>query len=316
MKYVFVINGRRDKEHIVTSIEQQIRWHKHRSPQVVADFVVHVTKDADDARRFVRSMGCEHPDEELCFVSCGGDGTISQVVSGVMDAGLTSAVHHVAVMGFGSGNDFIRYYSARAWRNVMAVFEGAPQPIDVIRITCDEYPGQAFYCANVAHVGFDAEVAHIGNSLTVEGTKHPYVKAIWRALIKEGLRSKARVTVDGTVVNPSQRLTLCSFANNGYVGGGFYCAPRAKNNDGFIDVCLVRPVSLFTFLTLVGLYRDGKHLDSPRCQPLITYTRAHHIEVDAPRPKRLCLDGEVLTGTHFEIDILPGALSLWLQPEM
>ena len=101
---------------------------------------------------------------------------------------------------------------------------------------------------------------------------------------------------------------LCTIANGGYVGGAYRCAPRARNDDGKLEVCVVKPLSLFTFIRLIGAYREGKHLDDPRFAKYITYRRASRVEVRADAPFPVELDGEIIRPSHFVCEVVPGAL--------
>lgn len=71
---------------------------------------------------------------------------------------------------------------------------------------------------------------------------------------------------------------------------------------------MVRPLSLFTFVRLIGLYKEGKHLDDPRFAKYIRYCRAKKVEVKSDAPFAVCLDGEIVETTHFTAEVMPSAL--------
>ena len=107
-------------------------------------------------------------------------------------------------------------------------------------------------------------------------------------------------------------MLLCTLANNHYVGGEFFCAPKALNDDGLIDVCLIRTMPLLSFLKILPVYTAGQHLDNPKFASKIVYRRARKVVVTAPDTIALCLDGEMMPGVRFDIEILPGAVTLMI----
>ena len=92
------------------------------------------------------------------------------------------------------------------------------------------------------------------------------------------------------------------------MGGSFFCAPRADNHDGLIEVTAFRPLSRITFVRLLGAYTNGTHLDDPRFQKYITYRRAKEVTVKAPEGFSMSVDGEIVDGTEFKIGIAPKAI--------
>ena len=121
---------------------------------------------------------------------------------------------------------------------------------------------------NVINFGFDTTVAITINKereKTVHGNKNAYTKGVILALIKS-MKSDCTVIADGETLNPDGQALLCTLANGQYVGGSFKCAPKAKTDDGLIEVCLVKPISRIRFFKLLGPYTKGEHLEKRRQQ--------------------------------------------------
>ena len=72
------------------------------------------------------------------------------------------------------------------------------------------------------------------------------------------VKNKCKVRADGEVINPDGKCLLCTLANGQYVGGSFKCAPRAKVDDGLIEVCMIKPISRLRFVKILGTYTEGK----------------------------------------------------------
>ncbi len=290
MKYCFVINGRKDKEFIHQELRRQI------DAVGRIDYFVFHTSYQKDATRFVKNYCQNHPEDEVCFVACGGDGTINEVANA-----LVGFEHkYLAVMAYGSGNDFIKYYPDRDFRSVKALLEGTVSRIDALKIG-DKYS------VNVCNFGFDSHVCSVANRLSAKGAWWPYRRGILWAVF-HGMRNPIRVTADGELLNKKKHILLCTLANCHYVGGEYFCAPRARNDDGLIDLCLVHPISIFRFLSVLPYYVKGTHLDEPKFRKFLEYRQVKHVEIDAPKGMEICLDGELYPGKHFEVDIIEKAI--------
>lgn len=295
MEYIFIVNGRKDKASIRTEVERQLNV-----VEVIPSYEIYVTKGPGDATQYVFGQCVDRPDDEICFVACGGDGTLNEVACGIMKAGHPSG-KKLAVFATGSANDFIKYYKGKDFHSVEALLKATEHKIDILKV------GDR-YSINVINFGFDSIVGRVGNKLSEKGWKNPYRYGIIAAIFT-GRFNRIDVVADGVKIG-GKRMLLCTLANNHYVGGDFFCAPRARNNDGLIDVCLMKITSLLSFLHALPVYVAGRHLDDPKHSKKFIYRQAKHVEVSARHNIDLCLDGEMVSGTHFEIDIIPGAISL------
>ena len=293
MKHVFVINPAAGKENAYDAIRVSLeRLHG-------VDYELYQTTGQGDATAFVRDY-CEKYREPIRFYACGGDGTLNEVVNGV-------ATYPHASLGCypsGSGNDFVKYYGGKeAFLDVEALINAPEELIDLIRV------GDR-YAINAAHFGFDSCVAKTMTAVRrkkIIGGKRAYTTGVIVGLIK-AMRNKCKVTADGELLNPKGTILLCTVVNGQYVGGSFRCAPRSLDNDGALEVCLVRPISHITFLKLMGAYEKGTHLDDKRFEKYIEYRRAKRVTVEAHDHFVYSMDGELYTHGHFDIEVCPQAL--------
>ena len=301
MKYLFIVNGRADKADMRADLEAQLS-----TLASAPEYEIYATRCSGDAASHVRECCKADPSAEICFVACGGDGTIGEVASGLAsareaDPGLSGK--SMAIFAMGSGNDFIKYYPDKDWRNVEALFAAKPQAIDIMKVN-DRYS------INVTNFGFDSVVGSTGSKLAAKGWKNPYRWGIVAAILK-GRFNRISVVADGEKLG-GKRMLLCTLANNHYVGGEFFCAPKARNDDGLIDVCLIRTMPLLSFLKILPVYTAGQHLDNPKFASKIEYRQARKVVVTAPKTIELCLDGEMMPGNRFDVSILPDAVTLMI----
>ena len=289
-KHIFVINpiagGGTDPGKIRRKVEE-----------LGVPFEMYVTQGPKDAHRFVRQRA--ETGENLRFYACGGDGTLKEVAEGA--AGLPNV--SIACYAVGSGNDFVRVWGGRdAFLDLAALAAAGDRVIDAISVN-DQI------CLNACHFGFDSMVADTMNAVRSKkliGGRNAYTTGVIKGLIS-GMRTRAVITADGEEICKDAFL-LCSVCNGGFVGGGYHCAPRSLQDDGLLELCLVRPVSRLKFLQLMDAYREGNHLEDPRFRDLILYRRCRTVEIRAGEGFAVSLDGEILKAPEIRISVLPGAI--------
>ncbi len=296
MKYVFIVNGMAGKESIRTRLAEQLKQN-----QTPFEYEIYATKAKRDATSYVAECCQKAPEEEICFVACGGDGTINEVVNGVMH----QPNKCFAVLAFGTGNDFVKYYPDRNFLSLEQLLKGKKQKIDAIRVNNS-------YAINVVNFGFESIVCSNANRLKEHGYsgKSAYVRSIPKALFS-GRRNAITIWADGEKIT-KDRMLLCTFANCKFVGGQYQCAPLADNSDGWMEVCLMHPMSLLRFLRMIGYYERGEHLKQKGLVNHCVYRRAKTAKITSQKVIEACLDGEMYAGTEFDLEILPRAVEIVL----
>ena len=296
MKHIFILNPAAGRINSFETIEAELK-------QVYAagglDYFIYETKAPGDATVYIRNY-CSENQGPVRFYACGGDGTLNEVVNGAVGFPQAS----VGCYPCGSGNDFVKYYGGKQhFLNLQAQIDATEQTIDLIRV------GNR-YAINAAHFGFDSYVAKTMMNIRRKkliGGKNAYTTSVIAALFK-GMKNKCRVTVDGKLLNPSDKILLCTVANGQYVGGSFRCAPRSVDSDGLLEVCLVRPVSYIKFMQLIKDYTNGTHLDNPKFDGILEYCRGKRIEVEAPDGFVYSFDGELVAQNKFTIEVAHRAI--------
>ena len=134
-----------------------------------------------------------------------------------------------------------------------------------------------------------------------------YSLGIIVALFK-AITNEITVEVDGEILNKSGKLLICTLANGAYVGGKYKCAPRYVIDNGLLEICLIKPTNVFNLISLIGVYKKGEHLENKRIKKLITYTRANKVKVYSNKKFDVCIDGEIIQGNEFNVEILHKAI--------
>ena len=274
------------------------------------DFEVYKTTGPKSVIPFLKEYLKKNKDLVRVY-ACGGDGTIHEVVNGVI--GFKNA--EVAFLATGTGNDFVKIYGGKEkFQDFKTLIDAKASPIDVSELVGDGVK-EPMYSVNVINFGFDAIVGAMGNyykehGLPEEAKKKglgPYDYALKHDAMKHGRFNDIEVFADGEKLNEKQML-LATLAHGQYVGGSFKCAPKSVNNDGLIDVCVLKTMTFLGLGMIIGTYTKGKHLDRKRRK--IVYRQAKEIKMVSPKDFDVCVDGEMIKGNNFTVKVVPGAVKL------
>ncbi len=263
-----------------------------------ADYEIHRSLSAADTTNWIkhRSQNGDH----VRFYAVGGDGTINDTISGLIDCPNTE----LAVIPCGSGNDFVRNwtksednYSIDALMNAKESF-----PVDVI-----SYNGE--YSINMVNIGADCDVVVQATALK---DKFPgsasYIAGALRVLPKSPKYHMTYSIDDGEEIE-SDFLLMC-IANGRYCGGGFMSCPKASLSDGKMDLCLVNPIGGLGLVPLMMVYRQGKHVDDPKYEKYVKYVQCEKFRLTARDAVNVSKDGEVSKFVSAEFKVLRGAINL------
>ena len=295
MKHIIVVNPAAGRKSAVPAVLAQAEKLKG-----AYDVTLYETQGIGDATRFVREQIAAAPGTPMRFYACGGDGTLKEVVSGAVGTADVS----VSAYPCGSGNDFVKYYGgADKFLSLEALFEGEEREIDLVTDGTD-------YSINAANFGFDYAVCKTMEKVRrfpLLSGKRAYYAGIAKSLLT-AMKNRVSVRADGELLGEGKFL-LCTLANGTHIGGSYMCAPRSDNEDGCLELCYVRAISVPRFLKLIGYYKRGEHLDAKVMAPYIVYRRVKKIEVTSPdRGFGYAMDGEMHPSQSFTLSIVPRAL--------
>lgn len=276
------------------------------------DYDIYETVDQRSATKFLREYFKKHTEETVRVYACGGDGTLHEVVNGLV--GVPNA--ELALYACGTGNDFSKVYGGKEkFNDFKKLSTWKTKPIDLTKL---ETPilKKPWYSINVINFGFDAIVGAKGNENKQKGIKDPYgfTHAIVPAIL-HGRFNKIVVNADGEDLN-KEKLLLSSVSQGQYVGGEYHASPKSDNTDGLMDVIVLKTMSLFRLLIqYFSKYHDGKHLDDPKLMKRIVYRKAKKVTIKAPQDIDLCVDGEMIRAKEFTCTVVPGAIKFVVPEE-
>ena len=235
-------------------------------------FIYRVTKYANHAielaRELVEEKGCTQ------ILVLGGDGTLSEVINGIMRADLTPeqrAQIQFGLMPRGTGNDFARHWGLNKdfKRSLDIFFQGHSKPIDVGCVT--------YWRNNIEHhryfinsLGFGIEPMVCRGAEQLKyyiGSHHiNYFFALIWSLTKYK-NPHLRLDVDGKTVVEG-KMFVTSIANGSYVGGGMKLNPNADPCDGVLHSMFLTPPSFKEIMQAVPRLFDGRFYELPFVHPV------------------------------------------------
>ena len=288
-KVQLILNGKgADHDTFRTAIAQQ-RALGHR-------IEVRVTRRKGDARRFVAEAG-----ETDLLIAAGGDGTLNEVVHGLMDLS-KGARPALGVVPLGTANDFAAGCGIpRDPEEALALcIEGEAAPIDIGK-------ANEHWFLNAASVGFGAEVTATTPPELKRLLGHAAYTVMGAILAMNVHHYHGRLNLPDREITGSGPVAIVG--NGRQTGGGVQVAPRARIDDGLLDVLVVRQIPAMALLTaareLQELSPDGEY---------ISYWQTPWAEVYPEEAIPVNLDGEPVQFSSVRYEAVPRAIRLIVPP--
>jgi YegS/Rv2252/BmrU family lipid kinase len=285
------------------------RWGKHelRLRDELGPLEVEHTRAPRDAERLAREAvraGVER------ILVAGGDGTLSEVATGLLAAELAGYAT-IGLLPLGTGGDFARSLGIpRDLEGAIAcIARGRTRKVDAgrARFLGQDGAQRTAYFVNVSSFGISGLIDELVNRTSKRmGGTASFLVGTLRAIFQ--YRSvPVAIRVDGELVHDAG-LILATGANGRYFGGGMQVAPEARIDDGLLDVVIVADLALPKLLAKLPKLYAGTHLGDAAA----TLHRGRVIEAQAePGRVKLDLDGEPLGTLPARCEVLPAALTFF-----
>ncbi|HBC81314.1 lipid kinase YegS [Pseudescherichia vulneris] len=258
---------------------------------------VRVTWEKGDAARYVAEA------VELgvaTVIAGGGDGTINEVATALVNAKAEN-VPALGILPLGTANDFATSTGVPETldKALQLAIVGRAVPVDIARVndqTC---------FINMATGGFGTRIT----TETPERMKAALggVSYVIHGLMRMDTLKADSVEIRGENFSWQGDALVIGIGNGRQAGGGQQLCPGALINDGLLQIRIFTGdellPALFTTLT------------QPEDSPNIVDGESAWFEVTSPHEITFNLDGEPLSGQHFRMEILPGALQCRLPPD-
>jgi len=239
------------------------------------------------------------------LVVVGGDGTVNEVLNGIAGTNIK-----LGIIPTGTANDLATLY------HIPTDVAGACDVILENNLSClDLICVNGRYYVTSGGIGLPGEVVRIANKIKLKSLvgrfvgqflgSRIYLLAVLCALLK---KSKQGHLMDIQWEDCSLNMDPLAFMvdNQPFLGRDFLISPGAINNDGLLDICLIKnSKSRIQTFTLLFKVRKGSHIHLPSVRRWQTCELIVQTEESLP----FFGDGEVFgQSSQFSIKIVPKAL--------
>jgi diacylglycerol kinase (ATP) len=294
-EWVFIVNpiaGNGFAASIVPKLKEMIQKHNIEAEIVFTERSGHATELSEQYLK----KGFSY------IIAVGGDGTFNEMARSLIHKENVTA----GIIPAGTGNDFIQIlgFPNRFEDSDWDIFFNRT----VISMDAGSCNGMIFL--NGMGLGFDAQVAaenYTEPGKVKRGSKYKYIWHIIKTLL---FYHEKRMSV---ITDNSKHESDC-FINTISIGrrfaGSFFLTPKAIANDGLLDVCMIKKLSLPERLSILLKVPEGKHISDKR----VNYYQTRGINLEFPEVVPFHVDGELNYADKFEVTILPGALKIIYNP--
>lgn len=289
MKHLFIINPVAGRGESLRYKDEIIEIFKDKQEE----FFIEITQSSGHATEIAR----EYSNKDVFRIyAIGGDGTINEVLNGMV-----GSKSSLAVIPCGTGNDFSRTLIGKdSSKNILKrTIEGYEKDIDIARVNNK-------YFINISSVGLDSQVVYnarlfkkkplIPNGLSYIFSLF-YTPFTFRSI-------DMKITIDD--ISFHQKSLLIAVSNGKCYGGGVYITPEANIEDGLLDICLIRKTALLKLLKFLPKAIKGKHGSAEE----VSFFKGKKVTVESKESFILNVDGELEKTYKSEFEIIPMGIKL------
>ena len=247
-------------------------------------------------------------------VAVGGDGTVHEVVNGLLRASNEGETITLGVVPLGNGDDFAKMVPPQTkiggkafdWRiAIEKINKGQTKLFDVGRMSGDQLlsdrDNKPQYFMNGMDIGFGAQAALNFTKVPIFLTgMAAYLAAIMKTLVDYHI-PKVTIQIDNQEAF-EQSTTMTAITNGRCFGSGFWVCPEAQVDDGLLDVMVTQSVGRLKIMRLIPKIMKGTHVN----EPILKSYRARRVDIKAHQPFVVEADGEIPypKTRHLEVQIL------------
>jgi diacylglycerol kinase (ATP) len=231
------------------------------------------------------------------IVAAGGDGTINEVVNGIGTSGAALGVLPLGTVNVFAHELRIPRRLETAWQVIKA---GGLRTID---LACAEAGSATRYFVQLAGVGFDAQAVRDA-SWELKKKIGP-LSYVWAGIKTLGT-TLARVEVSLNGTGPRAAGAAVLVGNGRFYGGPFALFPKARMDDGLLDVCVFESCGYLDVLRYGQGILRGAHIHLGD----VEYFQAERLVCTAPGTTPFELDGEDAGDAPVTFSIVPRALQV------
>ena len=235
------------------------------------------------------------------LIVCGGDGTFNEVINGVI-INKNKKIPRLGFLPGGTGNSFMHDLNAvDPNKAINKIIKNNSDTLDILKLT---YNNKTIYSFNIVGWGLVTDILILAEKMRFLKSIRYNVASLFYILTAKG--KKIKFIIDNNKIYNEKYLFIL-ICNTIHTGKGMKAAPKAKFNDGQLDIVSVKSqISFFQLIKLFTKIFTGKHIHSP----FVNYINAQTINLIPENNEVLNVDGDARGGTPVKIEILKNKLSI------
>lgn len=312
-RYKLILNPASDRGHtrdrtksIQHLVEELLEQHPDACPDCELSWVA-----TERPRHAIELASAAAAEGYNVVVAVGGDGTVHEVVNGLMQAD-SSKRPALGVLPVGSGNDFAHNVGvpSELAQAIHCLFNDSRRCVDIGTIT--DGTGRTEYWNNTIGIGFSGAV-NIASKRLIKQFRGflLYLVAVLQTILfkPQALNAKLQITED---YHNTRCVSMISLCNGPREGGGFPVAPDAVMDDGLITYTIMRRVNRLQMLYFLPIVMSAAHMKYKRFFEGGTTT---HFSIETDKTMAIHTDGETFGPWEadvrkLDVTLVPAALEV------
>ena len=234
----------------------------------------------------------------ICII--GGDGTMHEVINGILSRKDEKKIP-IGLIPAGTGNSFMHDMDCLdpidAAKKIIRL---QPRKIDLIKIRTKQ---KTIYSFNVAGWGMPPDINILAEKMRWLGPQRYNVASLIE-IMRFRERQCSLIINDENILDDYSFVLCC---NTIHTGKGMKIAPKAKVNDGLIDVVAVKKTSRLKLFKLFPTIFSGNHVNDS----VVNYHQVKSISIKPDINSRLIVDGEIIGETPCQMEVLPEKIEVF-----
>ena len=232
------------------------------------------------------------------IVACGGDGTVNEVVKGVMNS---ERKIPVSILASGTVNDFARYLNLP--RTPSDFYKMIKREnliyIDIGKVNDD-------YFVNVAAGGLLTNVGYQvqPDMKAILGRMAYYFEGI-KELTQQNLEP-IRVKINSEEYSNQEDILIFLVSNSSSIGGFKKLAPEADVLDGLLDVVIIKKSAITDLANIFVNILTGDHINHPN----VIYYKTKAVLIESEKEISIDVDGEYGGKLPAKFQVIPKGLQI------
>ena len=265
---------------------------------VGADLFIIETTFAGHAKELANQIDLSEYDG---FIGIGGDGTLHEITNGMLSRSDGNKIP-IGIIPGGSGNSYMHDLKLTdPLKAAKAITNGSTRSLDAAMVKINHVMK---YAINMVGWGLVTDVGNRAENFRWLGTNRYTILSVVE-VFRHKNRS-ATLIMDDKKIN--DEFTFIIACNSIHVGKGMKIAPKAKLDDGLIDLIVIRSGATRTrLLQVLPKLFDGSHINEPEVEYYQTSEFSLIPEID----ENLNIDGEIMGSTPIKVKMIPNAMEIF-----